>query len=129
MMKPALRDPHHLEIIDEDRRPHTVDTTPFDRLACARRVLRVLQPTDWTVALYRREGRFYTDRVRDLRRGVTAVWATVGIPSLASREEITLVLTRRTGKRDTPYVHDVLAASDEWPRSGAGRMKNGDGSP
>jgi hypothetical protein len=77
----------------------------------------VLQPSDWTVALYRREGTFYTDRARDLRRSACAVFATVGIPAFASRGEIALVLAQLLGKRGAPYVHDVLAADHERLRA------------
>jgi hypothetical protein len=107
-----LRDPHHLEIIQEVRRRTRVDPEPFDRRAFARHVLDVLMPPRWTVALYVHGDDFYVDRGRDLRRGLDAVFAIVGVPPTASRAEIALAIAELTGTERVPFVLDLLAADD-----------------
>ena len=82
------------------------------RIAFAKQALRVLQPNNWTVALYPRSGDFHVDRSRDLRRGVDAVWASIGIPPFASRGEIAHVLAELTGVEGRPYVVDLLARQE-----------------
>ena len=110
-----LRDPHHLEIVREARRRPRAGAPSFDRIAFACRVLAMLQPPKWSVALYLRGDDFHLDRGRDLRHGQDAIWATVGIPSSASRAEIAVALAELTGMRDVPFLVDLVAADVTAP--------------
>ena len=97
-----------VEFVD-DEREH--DREQFDRLAYAKRALRLLGVRR-TVALCAG-----TERVQvqsggapgDASRGA---WAIVSIPPHASRVVIAATLARLAGREHDPYVMDVLLARD-----------------
>lgn len=97
-----------VEFVD-DEREH--DREQFDRLAYAKRALRLLR-VRMTVALCAG-----TERINvqagglpgDASRGT---WAIVSIPPDASRVGIALTLARLAGREHDAYVMDVLLSRD-----------------
>ena len=95
-----------VEFVDDEREN---DREQFDRLAYAKRALRLLRVRT-TVALCAG-----TERINvqsgglpgDASRGT---WAIVSIPPDASRVGIALTLARLAGREHDPYVMDVLLA-------------------
>jgi hypothetical protein len=82
----------------------------FDRLAFAMRALQVLRPRATRVAVYPCRSELRVEQGRDLERGTSARWATVGIPPDASREHIAVALANLAGETETPFMIDSLIA-------------------
>jgi hypothetical protein len=105
-----MHDDHHLEV-EARREIRRESSEVFDRIAFAMRALRLLRP-DMTVAVYPRARSLEVQRGRDLSRGEDAVWAMVGVPPDASREQIALTIAELDGARSQSLLVDLLVAAD-----------------
>jgi hypothetical protein len=86
------------------------DSEVFDRMAFARRALRLLKPPEMTVAVFEGCLCVRAETGRDLRNGPSATWAMLSIPPFASRVEIALAIAGLAGRSPDPYVLDLLLA-------------------
>ena len=94
----------------EERRRIDATAQRFDRLAFARRALRILRPERMSVAIYEGSWELRVERGRAWSRGAGDSWAMVGIPKSATREGIALALAELAGVADVPFMIDVLLA-------------------
>jgi hypothetical protein len=104
----ARRLADELEHVETVRDYEYRDLERFDRIAYALHALRLLSPPRVTVAIYRAGLRLRLEQGRDLRAGEGRTWATLGIPSHASRRQIALAVAELAGCSGVPYVVDLL---------------------
>lgn len=93
--------------IQAERAYEAHSTALFDRVAYALELLAILRPR-LTVAVYSRA------RSLEVRRGgvrgASEGWATVGVPSSATRESIARALVELSGLEHEPFLLDLLCA-------------------
>lgn len=95
-------------IANAEQRFEARSTESFDRIAYAMALLRLLKPR-MTVAVYPRSQKLLVERGRE--PGSTGVWALVGIPPHATRQNIASALAELSGVESEPFVVDLLQAS------------------
>lgn len=98
-----LRDPR------ADRLNFDASVEEFDRVAFARRLLRLLAPPRLTVAIYECRRELRVEKGRDFARD--ARWGVLGVPRSASREHIAFAVAELAGVADRPFIVDLLAAT------------------
>lgn len=76
----------------------------FNRIEFAMSLLAFLKP-DFSVAVYP-GGR----RLAAARGGVSARWATLGVPPHATRENIVRAVVELVGAEDQPFLVDLLCS-------------------
>jgi hypothetical protein len=82
----------------------------FDRMAFARKVLATLAPDHIDVMLYKSHHELRVDEGRAWRKPYGHMWALVGIPEKATREEIVLCLIKLSGVEESSYWLPMLLA-------------------
>jgi hypothetical protein len=82
----------------------------FDRMEFALEVLAALAPEHVDVMLYKTHHELRVDEGRAWRKSYGHMWALVGIPESATREEIVLCLIKLSGLEETPYWLSMLLA-------------------
>ncbi len=105
-------DPGHVWEV-QDVRVRRYRRERFDRLRYAMRVLDVLRPARVDVTLIAGHKEIRVERGHAWRRPPGYLWATVSIPSDATREEIALALMDVAGVAAGAYVLEALLAIDE----------------
>ncbi len=86
------------------------DSTEFDRIAFAMRLLNRLKPRRMTVAVYASVSALRVEQGENHGRG--SRWAIVGVPPHASREHIAYALVELAGVAGIPYAVQAILADD-----------------
>lgn len=105
-------DPDHVYEV-QDLRVRRWVRTRFDRMRFARRVLDDLRPPFVDVMLYESRDQLRVERGRAWRAPPGFLWASVGVPSGATREEIVLALVDVAGLDPDPVLVAWLLRPDE----------------
>lgn len=94
----------YVEVVRDER---DYDREAFDRVAYAKRLLRVLSPAGLRVAICPGTEKLSVESGRDWFRG-RGRWALLSVPPDASRAHIAVTVARLAGREADPYVLDVL---------------------
>jgi hypothetical protein len=93
--------------IQAQRRYEARSSERFDRIAYAMALLRLLRP-QMTVAVYSSCRYLHVERGR--RPSTHEAWATLGVPSHATRQSIASAVVELSGLQQKAYLTDLLCA-------------------
>jgi hypothetical protein len=93
--------------IQAQRRYEARSSEPFDRIAYAMALVRLLKPR-MTVAVYSRSHYVHVERGRQLN--AHEPWAILGVPPHATRESIASAVVELSGLSRESFLVDLLCA-------------------